>query len=348
MQTPYASGRPPDANTATLTDTWYANEWLWAGLVPPYKGVWYAGGVKVGWWRSAPGKLSIEGKRLDAPGPPLRADIPDGYGVSGFQATGIDFPTEGCWQVTGKVSDKSLTFVVQVHPATENPTRAVITPKAWPTTVQTPSAFSNLTAPTPAAGQFWAKDTPKALPPLAFGVLPREVQPAGAKTVAAPELAVPPLTAPGEVDVFLLGEYPPDHCATLLKIVKSLEGWDCVPLYSLVQYSPTQPLGDKLAAVTKEALDQRAVQVLQERGLLMPDQATPQAEGTRRVLFFQRLDGVPVYANKALAVSFNADGQATNIIGRRRPLLARSHYPLRTLEQAWQAIVRGEARNFYV
>src|SRR5438552_3559342 len=95
VQTPYVGGRPPDANTATLTNTWYANEWLWAGLVPPYTGVWYAGGVKVGWWRSAPGTLTIEGKRLDAPAPPLHADIPDGYGLSGFQATGIDFPTEG-------------------------------------------------------------------------------------------------------------------------------------------------------------------------------------------------------------------------------------------------------------
>ena len=80
----------------------------------------------------------------------------------------------------------------------------------------------------------------------------------------------------------------------------------------------------------------------------MPDQATPQADGNRRVFFFQRLDRIPVYANKGLAVSFNAAGQATNIIGRRRPLLARSRYALRTLEQAWQALTRGEGRTFYV
>jgi hypothetical protein len=133
--TPYVNDHPPDANTAKLTDTWYANEWLWAGLVPPFQGVWYAGGVKVGWWRTAPGKLTIEGKRLDAPAPPLRADVPEGYGSSGFQATGIDFPTEGCWEVTGKVGDRSLRFVVQVRPAAENPIRSLPAPDSTPTPV---------------------------------------------------------------------------------------------------------------------------------------------------------------------------------------------------------------------
>lgn len=70
--------------------------------------------AKFGWWREAHGKLRIEGHRLDAPAPPLRADIPDGYGDSGFQATGIVFPSDGCWQVTGSVGEASLTFVTLV------------------------------------------------------------------------------------------------------------------------------------------------------------------------------------------------------------------------------------------
>jgi hypothetical protein len=70
--------------------------------------------AKLGWWRGVEGQLTIRGRRLDAPGPPLRAEIPEGYGVSGFQATGIIFPTEGCWRVTGKVGNATLSFVTLV------------------------------------------------------------------------------------------------------------------------------------------------------------------------------------------------------------------------------------------
>jgi hypothetical protein len=40
--------------------------------------------------------------------------VPDGYGDSGFQSSGITLPSEGCWQVTGRVGDASLTFVTLV------------------------------------------------------------------------------------------------------------------------------------------------------------------------------------------------------------------------------------------
>jgi hypothetical protein len=42
--------------------------------------------MKFGWWRGVSGRLSIQGRRLDAPGPPLRAEVSDGYGDHGFQA----------------------------------------------------------------------------------------------------------------------------------------------------------------------------------------------------------------------------------------------------------------------
>lgn len=58
--------------------------------------------------------MTIEGRRLDAPAPPLWAEIPEGYRNIGFQPSGIVFPTEGCWEVTGKVGDASLTFVTLV------------------------------------------------------------------------------------------------------------------------------------------------------------------------------------------------------------------------------------------
>jgi hypothetical protein len=71
--------------------------------------------MKWAWWRFEPGDLTIEGRRLDATAPPLFADVPDGYGEMGFQVSGISFPTDGCWEITGRVGNTgSLTFVVLV------------------------------------------------------------------------------------------------------------------------------------------------------------------------------------------------------------------------------------------
>ena len=67
--------------------------------------------MKVGWWRGVSGRLSIQGRRLDASAPPLRAEVSDGYGDQDFQASGVIFPTEGCWEITGQVGAARLTFV---------------------------------------------------------------------------------------------------------------------------------------------------------------------------------------------------------------------------------------------
>ena len=72
-------------------------------------------GWKLGWWRrDVPGTLEISGRRLDADAPPLGARVPEGYGSTGFQASGVSFPTEGCWDVTDRVGDAQITFVTYV------------------------------------------------------------------------------------------------------------------------------------------------------------------------------------------------------------------------------------------
>ena len=74
---------------------------------------------KFPWWRGVRGRLRITGSRLDAPGPAVRADIPSGYGPTGFQASAIIFATEGCWRVTASASDARMsvvTLVVKVEP----------------------------------------------------------------------------------------------------------------------------------------------------------------------------------------------------------------------------------------
>ena len=76
---------------------------------------------KYPWWTvGTTGQLTIQGRRLDAPAPALRAWVNSGAPESGFAevpdgrfwASSINFPTEGCWQVTGTVGDASLAFVV--------------------------------------------------------------------------------------------------------------------------------------------------------------------------------------------------------------------------------------------
>ena len=108
----------------------HGNGQIWTGLWPEGKVVFEPGGpgqilpdgslaMKWWWWRGIEGQLTIEGRRLDAPAPPLQADIPEGYGEIGFQAAGLIFPSEGCWEVTGRVGEAELTFVTLVVQMTE-------------------------------------------------------------------------------------------------------------------------------------------------------------------------------------------------------------------------------------
>jgi hypothetical protein len=109
----------------------HGNGELWVGGLWPH-GVIVARGdfiqpdgsvyMKFGWWRKVAGALTITGRRLDAPAPALTASVPSGYGDTGFQASGVFFPTEGCWQVTGKVASTSLTFVTFVIKKTHSGT----------------------------------------------------------------------------------------------------------------------------------------------------------------------------------------------------------------------------------
>lgn len=77
-------------------------------------------GIKVGWFRPAGATLEISGHRLDAKAPALESDIPCCYPTR-FQATGIYFPTEGCWEVNAKAEDKELSFIVWVEPKETQP-----------------------------------------------------------------------------------------------------------------------------------------------------------------------------------------------------------------------------------
>ena len=71
--------------------------------------------LKYGWWRSVEAPVSITGRRLDDPAPPLVATtFTRGYPPTGFMPSGLLLPTRGCWEVTGTVAGDTVTFVVDV------------------------------------------------------------------------------------------------------------------------------------------------------------------------------------------------------------------------------------------
>ena len=72
-------------------------------------------GNKIGWFRPAGAELVITGKRLDAEAPPLEAEATCCYPTR-FQASGVYFPTEGCWEITAQAEARKLSFVVWVEP----------------------------------------------------------------------------------------------------------------------------------------------------------------------------------------------------------------------------------------
>ena len=119
---PVALTPPADMNfTADVRSFAYGNEALW--VVLPRDGALHPDpatgrpedGVKFGWWRTVPGDLVIATRRIDAPAAPLPASIPCCY-PGAFQVSGLRFAGYGCWEITGTVSGRSLTFVMRVAP----------------------------------------------------------------------------------------------------------------------------------------------------------------------------------------------------------------------------------------
>lgn len=125
---PYLA-KPPDQD-----HFWFGRKKLWTMLpadgtwrglqpyspvVPGYrqKVFWWRGGYH---WRADPTPpLTVRGRRLDGVAPPLSVrNATNGYTETwkSFMVVGVDFPTHGCWEITGQFEDDELTFVVRVAP----------------------------------------------------------------------------------------------------------------------------------------------------------------------------------------------------------------------------------------
>jgi len=120
--TPPSGGVPP--GETRWGDFYHGEDGLWVGHYGTV--IFEAGGpgmvgsdgslsMKFMWWRPEKGApLSIDGRRLDASAAPLGASIPYGYQGQHFQATSLSFPSQGCWEVTGRSGDATLRFVTLV------------------------------------------------------------------------------------------------------------------------------------------------------------------------------------------------------------------------------------------
>ena len=107
--------RDPDAGPFGL-GPWYVNadRTIWAGG-DAVRMVAGENGNKVLWIRPQGTDLTVTGRRLHADAPPAKISIPCCY-PTGFQASGLAFPTEGCWEISAKAGTSALTFVTRVGP----------------------------------------------------------------------------------------------------------------------------------------------------------------------------------------------------------------------------------------
>jgi hypothetical protein len=119
------NGRTPPGEIATQSH--HGNEELFTVLWPEGEIEFHPSGpgeiredgslaMKFPWWRGEGihGPIEVSGTRLDRRGDGVTAEMPSGYGDTGFQASALVFPSEGCWEVTARAGEAELTFVVDV------------------------------------------------------------------------------------------------------------------------------------------------------------------------------------------------------------------------------------------
>jgi hypothetical protein len=127
---PNSTGPPPGL---AANASWHTNGFLWTRL--PLNGVLVPDPGNVGWpgdpegsigtklfWFAAhqDGELTLRGQRLDSLSPQLlivrrvNRGTSTGFRGTGTWATPVTFPSEGCWRLTARVADVSLSFVLKV------------------------------------------------------------------------------------------------------------------------------------------------------------------------------------------------------------------------------------------
>ena len=128
---PFTAPAPYSPDSALDSNFWYGSSSLRTDL--PKDGIWYGlphnlNGYtqKIFWWREGyiwneepEPELTVTGERLDADAPPLiSSGATNAYAgdIGSAMLVGVDFPTPGCWKITGTYVDAELSFVIWVIP----------------------------------------------------------------------------------------------------------------------------------------------------------------------------------------------------------------------------------------
>jgi hypothetical protein len=116
------------------SENWYGSEAL-AVMLPP-DGIWQGMGPehhyrdKLFWWSfgfkpGAEAQLKVTGRRLDSASPPANVSTAsNAYAASlgGWaMLVAVEFPSSGCWEITGEYLGQKLSFVVEVSAAAAQP-----------------------------------------------------------------------------------------------------------------------------------------------------------------------------------------------------------------------------------
>lgn len=201
--------------------------------------------------------------------------------------------------------------------------------------------------PEPYSGSFWAPDTARELPPVAYGTLGYHSNlPIGA-TIRSYVLQSPLPNVKESLPVYIQGSYPQEFRTHFARAVEEPQDWYVVPEYALFTSRDETAIGEKAPVGSPEEAEQRAAQLL---GPLLEGEyrtAPRQRDDGWDVIFHRVANGVRM-VGRPLTVHLNGDGQATFIGGRRRPLLAWSAYPTLPPEEAWRQVQAGRWLALYI
>ena len=126
---PVKATAPPDPYADPVSGYWHisADRLLWAPAGAP--GVLRTG-IGRYWVRPAGKPLEFTARRLDAPGPPVISEEPNGYST-GFYFGTVDIPTDGCWEVTARAGTSEVTFVAEIRYPVDRFARQPATRVVW-------------------------------------------------------------------------------------------------------------------------------------------------------------------------------------------------------------------------
>jgi len=122
---------PYDALNSFVDHFWFGSSLLWTAI--PVNGMWNTlphnpNGYtqKILWWRDGyvwdqepEPNLIVTGERIDESAPPLIVDkATNAYAsdIGSAMMVGVDFPTLGCWKISGNYNGNELSFVIWVAP----------------------------------------------------------------------------------------------------------------------------------------------------------------------------------------------------------------------------------------